>query len=125
MCVVCVLMNDDVQMKKKRKSLSDFTPNCSSKRAPLFLFFFALGETFFLFQGLYKKRLITKSSPQRQTTKQRREKKVNTEEEEEFERTRKNKYKRENDDQRFYHLVLAECEIDDGFFIVKKVVFFV
>ena len=52
-------MNDDVQMKplfglkivffdlkKKRKSLSDFTPNCSSERAPLFLFFFA-----FFFSG--------------------------------------------------------------------------
>ena len=36
-----------------------------------------------------------------------------------------NKYKRENDDQRFYHLVLAECEIDDGFFLVKKVVYLV
>ena len=46
-----------------------------------------------------------------------REKKVNTEEEEEFERTRKNKYKRENDDQRFYRLVLAECDDDVVFFV--------
>ena len=84
------------------------------------MFFFA-----FFFSGFILKTTDNQIKPAETNTKtEEREKKVNTEEEE-FERTRKNKYKRENDDQRFYHLVLAECEIDDGFFIVKKVVFFV
>jgi hypothetical protein len=58
--------------KKKERVILD--QNFCSSEAPLCLFFCS-GETFFLFQGLYKKRLITKSSPQRQTLKQRREKK--------------------------------------------------
>jgi hypothetical protein len=48
--------------KKKERVILD--QNFCSSEAPLCLFFCS-GETFFLFQGLYKKRLITKSRARR------------------------------------------------------------
>ena len=67
--------------------------NFCSSEAPLCLFFCS-GETFFFFR-VYLKTTDNQIKPAETNNKTEEREKVNTEEEEEFERTRKNKYKRE------------------------------